>query len=59
MTRLRERFEQAQPGEERLVKMRGSGSVRRTIEATIQRSGVKPLSGLFRPSAQAVDRNGR
>jgi integrase len=47
MKLVQDRFDAAEPGEQRLVTMRGSGYVRRTLEAAIKRAGVEPWDKLF------------
>jgi len=46
MELLQDRFDEVEPGQERLVKIRG-GHLRRTFEAIIRRAGVKPWAGLW------------
>ncbi len=46
MELLQDRFDEVEPGQERLVKIRG-GHLRRTFEAIIRRSGVAPWKGLW------------
>lgn len=47
MKLLQDRFDAAEPGEQRLVTMRGSGHVRRNMEAAIKRAGVTTWDKLF------------
>lgn len=47
MELLRDRFEAAKPGSQRLVTMRGAGHVRRHVEGAIARAGVPAWAKLF------------
>src|SRR5206468_3935513 len=44
---LQDCFDEAEPGQERLVTMRGSGAVRRKLEDAVKRAGIEPWEKLF------------